>query len=154
MDVAVKNVKLFLGKNNVYSTAVTVIRLMCLALFAVSAYDKFLDHERFMKGLSAVNHIGEYSIVISWMVPIAEVMVCLLLIVPGTAKYGLSAFGSLMVIFTIYILGMLIWAEKLPCHCNLIIEKLSFGEHLAFNVAFICLAIFGLWLNNKKKSKS
>jgi len=149
MNVAVKNVKLVSGKNNVYSTAVTVVRLICLALFAVSAYDKFLDHERFMKGLSAVNYIGEYSIVISWMVPVVEVMVCLLLIVPETANYGLSAFGSLMGIFTIYISSMLLWAEKLPCHCNLIIEKLSFGEHLMFNLAFICLAIFGLWLNSK-----
>ena len=104
-----------------------VICLACLFLFAISAYDKIVDHERFLTGLSKVKFIAAYA-----------------------HKWGLYGFTGLMIAFTLYIGSMLLWAEKLPCHCNLIIEKLSFGEHLAFNIGFIALAIFGLLLTEQK----
>ncbi len=126
------------------------ICLICLALFAISAYAKIADHERFVNGLSKVAFIGQYASLIAWSVPIAEIIVSLLLIYPGTHKWGLYSFTGLMAVFTLYIGSMLLWAERLHCYCNLIIEKLSFGQHLVFNLAFICLAIFALWLEKQK----
>ena len=68
--------------------------------------------------------------------------------------YGLWGFLLTMTAFTIYIGSMWLWAEKLPCHCNLIIEKLSWGEHVVFNLAFIGLAAFALWLMKNEHFKS
>jgi hypothetical protein len=130
-----------------------IICLPCLFLFAISAYDKIVDHERFLTGLSKVKYIGTHALFISWTVPIMEIIVSLLLLYPPSHKRGLYGFTGLMVLFTLYISSMLLWAEKLPCHCNLIIEKLSFGEHLVFNIGFIALGIFGLLLT-KQKSKT
>lgn len=128
------------------------ICLLCLALFASAAYGKIADHETFVKGLSKVSVIGEAAIYIAWLVPIAEIIVCVLLLVPASSKWGLYGFLGLMVVFTGYILSMLFWAEKLPCHCNLIIEKLSWGQHLWFNVVFMALAVFALWLGKAKRT--
>jgi hypothetical protein len=127
------------------------ICLVCLFLFLISAYHKIDDHGRFVKGLSKVAVIGTYATLISWMVPIAEIGIALLLIIPKTHQWGLYGFTGLMVVFTVYILSMLLWNEKLPCQCNLIIEKLSWTAHLWFNVAFIALAVFALWLMKKQK---
>lgn len=130
---------------------ITVISLICLFLFALSAYDKIIDHERFLKGVSRVKYIGAYAWLIAVAVPVAEILICGFLSVPSFRKLGLYGFAALMSIFTLYIAVMLLWAEKLPCHCNLIVETLSFGQHLVFNLAFIGLAVFALWLNKKHK---
>lgn len=127
------------------------ICLLCLALFATAAYGKLADHETFVKGLSRVSVIGGAAVYLAWFVLIAEIIVCVLLLVPATIKLGLYGFTGLMTVFTGYILSMLFWAEKLPCHCNLIIEKLSWRQHLWFNVGFIALAVFALWLGKAKE---
>lgn len=125
------------------------ICLICLALFATSAYEKLIDQERFTAGLSKVKFIGAYAAFIALAVPIVEIIISLLLIVPATQKLGLYAFAVLMSIFTLYIASMLVWAEKLPCNCNLIVEKLSFSEHLFFNIGFILMALLGIYLKRK-----
>jgi len=126
-----------------------VIGLICLALFALSAYEKLIDQERFTAGLSKVKFIGDYAVYVALAVPIVEIIISILLIIPATQKLGLYAFAALMSIFTVYIASMLLWAEKLPCHCNLIVEKLSFNEHLIFNIGFILLALLGIYLKRK-----
>lgn len=127
-----------------------LICLCCLALFVVSAYDKIVDHERFVKGLVKVKYVGIYADFVSWSVPIAEILVSMLLLYPPMQKLGIYGFIGLMTVFTLYIGSMLLWAEGLPCYCNLVIEKLSFGQHLAFNMFFIGLALFALWLVKNK----
>lgn len=129
------------------------ICLVCTFLFLFSAYEKIIDHSRFAKGLSKVSIIGSYSTFIAWTVPILEILISILLIIPKTYKWGLYGFTGLMILFTSYILSMLLWKEKLPCHCNLIIEKLSWEQHLWFNLVFIGLSIGALKLS-KSISKS
>ncbi len=129
-----------------------LIILICMFLFLISAYTKIEDHERFVMGLAKVKLIGGFATLISWMVPITEIGVSLLLIIPKTYKWGLYGFVTLMFAFTVYILSMLFWEEKLPCHCNLIIEKLSWTAHLWFNMGFIVLALCALWLMKKQHS--
>src|SRR5690606_7490727 len=116
-----------------------------LVLFATAAYSKVTAHEVFLKGLSRVALIGGAAKYIAWIVPVAEILTSILLIVPQTQRLGLYAFTAMMTVFTVYILSMLLWAEKLPCHCNLIIEKLSWEGHVWFNIGFIALAICALW---------
>ncbi len=150
-SIAIKEIPFQLTDNARKVIAFTIC-MMCLFLFALSTYDKILDHERFLTGLSKVNFIGSHATYLAWGVPISEIIVSVLLIYPPSQRYGLYAFTGLMVIFTLYIGSMLLWAEKLPCHCNLIIEKLSFAEHLAFNIGFIALALIGLWLKRNKNT--
>lgn len=125
------------------------ISLACLFLFALSAYEKFTDLERFTAGLAKVKWIGPYAAFVAIAVPIVELLISVLLVIPATQKLGLWAFATLLFVFTLYIASMLLWAEKLPCHCNLILAKLSFGQHLVFNIGFILLALWGIYLMKK-----
>ena len=129
------------------------ICLLCLFLFLTSAYTKVNKHETFASGLSSVQVIGSSAEIIAWCVPLAELLVSILLIIPSTQRWGLYGFIGIMLIFTIYVGSMLIWAEKLPCNCNLIIEKLSWSEHVVFNLSFIGLAVLALWLDKTIKYK-
>lgn len=126
------------------------IRFTCMFLFLYTAHAKIVDHDRFLRGLSKVHLLGGFAIYISWLVPILEILTFILMLIPQTAKWGLYAFISLMTLFTGYIFSALLWEKNLPCHCGGAIEKLSWTQHVWFNLAFIFLAIFALWLTNSK----
>ncbi|WP_417355420.1 MauE/DoxX family redox-associated membrane protein [Flavobacterium sp.] len=132
-------------------TVVFIICLTCIFLFLSSAYSKLAEHQRFEHGLQNVDFISSFAPFLSWVVPILEIVIALLLIIPPTFRYGLYSFTALMSLFTFYIGGMMLWADKLPCHCNLFIEKLSWRQHLLFNIAFILMALFALRLSKKFK---
>lgn len=125
------------------------ICLICTFLFLFSAYEKIIDHTRFANGLSRVSGIAPFAIIISWAVLILEILISKLLIIPKRHKLGLYGFAGLMIVFTLYILSMILLKEKLPCHCNLLIEKLTWGQHLWFNIAFIALSIGAIKLSKK-----
>jgi len=128
------------------------IRLACIFLFVFSGYEKLVTHIQFLKGLEKVAIVGNYAFIISWLVPIAEIVISLLLVFPKTLKLGLNLFTSLMVIFTLYIGGVILWAENLPCHCNILVKQLSWPQHIIFNLAFIVIAIIGLWHLKTKRN--
>ena len=126
------------------------ICLLCIFLFLYTACAKLMDHTRFLNGLYRVKAIRGFALYISWLVPLSEIVISVLLAIPQTVKWGLYSFLGLMILFTGYIISMLLWASKLPCHCGGAIEKLSWGQHVWFNLAFIALAIFALCLLKTK----
>jgi uncharacterized membrane protein YphA (DoxX/SURF4 family) len=123
------------------------ICLICIFLFLYTGYSKILQHTRFTEGLARIKSIGSLAVYIAWFVPITEIFIAILLIIPKTYKWGLNAFVGIMTVFTGYIISMLLWAEKLPCRCGGAIEKLSWTQHIWFNLAFIAIAVFALWLS-------
>lgn len=126
------------------------IRFVCMFLFLYTAHAKIVDHDRFLKGLTKVHFISGLAVYISWIVPIMEILASILLLIPQTAKVGLFAFINLMTLFTLYIISALLWEKDLPCHCGGAIEKLSWAQHIWFNLAFILLAILALRLIKSK----
>jgi len=125
---------------------IMLINIILASLFAYTAYEKIMDHERFRDGISRVQIIGSYSLFISWAVPIVEVLIALLITIPAMSRIGLWSFFGLMIIFSVYILIALIWASKLPCHCGGVIETLTWTEHLWFNTGFILLSLIAICL--------
>jgi uncharacterized membrane protein YphA (DoxX/SURF4 family) len=127
---------------------VIAIRWICMALFVYAAYAKVVDHERFLKGLTRVHIINGYAYIISMAVPIVEIIIAILLLIPRTAKIGLYSFTATMAVFTIYIINALIWEKNLPCLCGGAIEKLSWTQHIWLNLAFILIAMLAIRLLN------
>lgn len=125
------------------------ICVICMVLFFCSAYSKIAEHEAFYRGLSSVKMIRNWAKLISWAVPVAELLISVLLIFPKTYKWGLYGFTILMTVFTVYIVSMMIWADTFPCHCNLFVEKLSWEQHAWFNLGFIGLSISAIVIGKK-----
>ncbi|MGA9652249.1 MauE/DoxX family redox-associated membrane protein [Pedobacter sp.] len=125
------------------------VSLICLSMLIYTAKDKITDHQRFLDGISKVSFFSNWSKLISWLVPGTEILTALLLLFPKTNRVGLWCFILVMSVFSVYILAALIWLDKLPCHCGGIIETLTWREHLAFNLGFIGLAAWALWLGKK-----
>lgn len=125
------------------------LSLLFILLFLYTVYHKAVAIDAFSHGIARIPIVGTYSVGIAWGVLIAEALVALLLIWPDTNRLGLWGALGLMVIFTVYISAMLLFAEKLPCHCGGAIEKLTWRQHLLFNCGFIALAA-GLLLYHYK----
>jgi len=150
MDSIITNRQRYQLTNKVKDRLIFAICLLCIFLFLYTAYAKLTDHSRFLNGLYHVELISRFAFYLSWFVPVAEGLVAVLLIIPRTVRLGLYSFLGLMSLFTVYIISMLLWASKLPCHCGGVIEKLSWTQHVWFNFAFIALAVLALRLLKTK----
>ena len=146
MENIITNKTRFHVSEQIMERTVIAIRWICMVLFVYTAYAKITDHDRFLKGLTRVHLINGFAVFISFAVPVVEVIVALLLLIPKTANTGLYSFIAVMSSFTIYIVSAMIWEKKLPCHCGGAIEKLSWSQHIWFNLAFIAITLFAVWL--------
>ncbi len=56
-------------------------------------------------------------------------------------------------LFAGYIGYMLVFVKHLPCSCGGVLQGLSWGQHLLFNLLFLLLAVMGTLLESKPKKK-
>lgn len=117
-------------------------------LFLYTAADKIANQERFENVLSKSILIGPVSKYISWLVPVTEILIGIILLVPKSQKSGLLLSLLLMSIFTIYLGFMVFSGSQLPCHCGGIISRMTWTQHIWFNIACIVLAALALWKPN------
>lgn len=116
-----------------------------LFLFVYTAFDKLTDHHTFERILSHSDLIGSAAPYISWLVPLTELIITVLLLFPQTQAKGITASLVLMLGFTAYILYMIASGSKLPCHCGGVISQLTWKQHILFNTGCILLATVALY---------
>jgi uncharacterized membrane protein YphA (DoxX/SURF4 family) len=115
-------------------------------LFVYASVSKLLDFENFQIQLGQSPLLSAFAGWVSWGVPIVEIVIALLLLVPKFRLVGLFAAFSLMVMFTSYIFIILNYSSFVPCSCGGILEKMGWTEHLLFNIGFVILALIGILL--------
>jgi hypothetical protein len=125
---------------------------LLIVLFVYAASSKLFDYNQFSTQLGRSPLIGSYASVIAWMVPAIELIIVAMLTAKPTRIHGLYASLILLLIFTLYITGMLLSGEHLPCSCGGVISALSWKKHLIFNLFFMALSIAGILLWWKQKN--
>jgi hypothetical protein len=130
---------------------VEVIASLFIFLFVYVAISKLVAHELFRVVLSKSPLLTHFSVLLSWLVPIMELLVSALLFVPRFRSAGLLASFLLMMAFTVYIGYMLSMSSQLPCSCGGVLSKLSWRGHFWFNMACTLLAAIGLGLSIQTK---
>jgi uncharacterized membrane protein YphA (DoxX/SURF4 family) len=116
-----------------------------ILLFAYTASSKILKFDSFVYVLSRMDVIGKYNTIIAYGVPPVELILCAFLLFPFSKRIALFGCLVLMIIFTLYLIYMVLSNHgNLPCSCGGVISKMSWRQHIWFNLFFIILAIFGL----------
>jgi putative oxidoreductase len=133
------------------TTIVEVISALFILLFVYTAINKFLVLEDLEYVLKDFPLIGSFPQVISWGLPISESIIALLLFIPRTKLLGLYVSLAMMTAFTFYLGYMLVFTPKLPCTCGGMLQKLSWPQHLIFNIFFVFLAIVAIRLYKKQQ---
>jgi hypothetical protein len=126
-------------------TIVEVISALFILLFLYTAINKTFDIHPTVTAINKSLLISSSELV-AWLVVIAEYITALLLFLPATRKAGLYSSLGLMTIFTGYIIYMKAFVEKLPCSCGGVISKMTWNQHMLFNIISILLAIVALLL--------
>lgn len=132
------------------------IGLLYALLFIYAAVSKILDFENFQVQIGQSPLLSVFAIWISWIVPIIELIIATIILIPRYRKLGIYAGLALMTMFTVYIYIVLHYASFIPCSCGGILEKMSWDMHLIFNLLFTLLGFTAIMLfakNNQEGEK-
>lgn len=127
------------------------ISLLFILLFVYTAVSKFLDYENFRVVIGQSPLITRFAPILAIAVPIVEIIIALLLAIPRYRRAGLYASFAMMLLFTTYIIVLVTLSERVPCSCGGVISRMTWKEHLYFNICFVLLALLGMWLHTKDK---
>jgi len=128
---------------------VKIITLLSILLFVYTGIAKLMDYSLFRDQVAMSPILQPFAGVIIWALPLAEFFTAILLIIPRWRLYGFYAACGLMLIFTVYLLGMITLNRRLPCSCGGIIELLSWKQHVLINCFLIFLEFMGIRLQKK-----
>ncbi len=124
---------------------------LLIFLFTYTGLTKLIDHSIFKSSILQSPIIRDYATVISWLIPLLELAVVVMLVVGKYRQKGLLFSLLLMIIFTIYITYMILFIPNLPCSCGGVLKELSWNNHLLFNSIFILLILVSLLSYSKHK---
>jgi len=129
-------------KRNLYIEIACAILIL---LFAYTASGKIVNHS-FFKNTMYMSIPGHRkgAAIIAWLVPVTELIIVLLLLFQQTKIAGLYSSLILLTGFTGYILYMILSRDNLPCSCVGVISKLSWKQHIFFNLFFIAISTAGI----------
>jgi uncharacterized membrane protein YphA (DoxX/SURF4 family) len=127
---------------------IEIISLLFVLLFVYTAVSKFIDYQNFRAVIGQSPLITRIAGPLSIIVPVLEMIIAFLLVIPRYRLLGLLASFAIMVLFTTYIIVLLTLSEKVPCSCGGIISSMSWTQHLYFNILFTIIAFIGMFLQN------
>jgi uncharacterized membrane protein YphA (DoxX/SURF4 family) len=117
---------------------------LLILLFAYAAMNKLLIYHKFVSQIAASPVLKGLAPYLAWAIPVVELIVCILLIVPKWRLIGFYAATFLMAAFTVYIIALFSFSTKLPCSCGGILDRMDWKTHLVFNIIYTGIAITGL----------
>jgi hypothetical protein len=117
-----------------------------------AAASKLIDFQKFSVQLSKSPMLTPFATVAVWFIPFLEILIAILLVPERSRKVGLYASFSLITMFSVYILILTKLSDNVPCSCGGILEKLSWNDHLVFNLFFIVSGIAAILLREKNNA--
>ena len=129
--------------------ALQILAIFLILLFSYTASHKLAELPTFRFVLSQSPWVGDYASSISIMVPLLELIIVGLLILPCYRRTGFFFSFSLMLLFTVYTACLILSPLHLPCSCGWLFQKMSWEVHVVFNLVVSALS-FWAWREDDK----
>ena len=126
------------------STLVEIIAILYMSMFLYTAITKWVDYTMTREQMALMPLMTPIAHIVVWLLPATEIAIMLLIFLPQTRKRALYVATMLMIMFTLYIIYMMLFYPKLPCSCGGFLTELSWPGHLVFNGVFIMLGILAI----------
>lgn len=127
-----------------YPVAILLFSSLLLFLFTYTAISKLTDLATLRLTLERVPFPAKGAAVLAVAIPMAELVIALLLLFSSTRLKGLYASAGLLSFFTVFLVGMLLFAPSLPCSCGGVIGGMGWWEHVGMNVGLVGLTVMGI----------
>jgi putative oxidoreductase len=142
----------FFMKRQIY---IEVISSLLILLFLYASVSKFLDFKAFTRDMNNQPFPNWMTPYLAWGIPSIEILMSLALMFTKSRMAGLYASLILMTAFSVYTATILLHFFKyVPCSCGGVIKKLTWNQHLFFNLFFVGLAATGIILSRKQRTLS
>lgn len=135
--------------NSKRQNAAAIIAALLILLLLYTAINKLADRQQFAAVMNKSPLLKNINVLLSWAIPMIEIIICILLFLPATREPGLLCSAILMFAFTVYIAYMLATSSNLPCACGGALKSLSWKEHLIFNIGVTGIAMVGWQLEKR-----
>lgn len=135
------------------SIIVDVICYLFVLLFLYAATSKLMEYDKFLLQMGKSPIITDFANILVWLVPTLEIAISISLMFEKTRLMGLYAAFALMLLFTLYIYAILNYSDFIPCSCGGVLQKMTWNQHLVFNIVFVALGIVGILLQEKINEK-
>jgi uncharacterized membrane protein YphA (DoxX/SURF4 family) len=132
------------------TTVLEIIIFFYAILFFYTGISKLMEYSVFKEQLGESPVLAPLASLIAATLPWLEFLVVIMLIIPRWRLKGLYITLTMMTGFTIYVIALLAFRDKLPCSCGGIISNLSWTQHVIFNTTFILLAIWGIIIQKQQ----
>ncbi len=119
-------------------------------LFMYTGCSKLLTRQTFANQLAHSIPSPTITGLLSWMIPLTEIITAILLAITATRLRALYAALYLLVIFTAYISFLLLTDKNLPCSCGGIIAALNWEQHLVLNLLLLTLSITAIRIQGNR----
>ena len=123
---------------------VNTISYLYALLFIYAATSKLLDFNTFKIQLGQSPLLSAFADWVLISIPAFEICIAIILLIPKFRLLGLYASYLLMSMFTTYIHIILNYSSFVPCSCGGILQKMTWNQHLIFNMVFIILALIAI----------
>lgn len=126
------------------------ISALLIMLFLYASISKFLDFRTFIGEMNNQPFPNSLTPFLVWTIPSLEILISIALIFERTRLAGLYASLIFMILFTIYAGAILLHLfTYVPCSCGGVIKKLTWRQHLVFNLFFVAISIAGIILKRR-----
>lgn len=126
-----------------------IVTALFILLFVYTALNKLQYFDGFIAGLERNPLLADHKIIIGWLVPLTELAITVLLLVPATRRSGLLAATLLMLAFATFIGYMMLTRSKLPCICGGIFNTMPWDWHLLINLFFVVIGTISVIIYDK-----
>ncbi len=128
-----------------------VIVAAFIFLFAYTGLDKVVNLKQFEDTFSKLPFADLLEVRMYSLVPIIELSIVILLVIPRLRQIGLYCTFFLMLFFALFVLYMVLFVPKVPCSCGGLIKTMSWKQHIILNVLFTFLAAIGIKIKNRQR---
>lgn len=125
---------------------------LVIVLFVYTASDKLLNYYKFKAFLERLEYLENFSGILALAIPTAEILISVFLLFSRLRTGGLYAAFGLMICFTLYLVYMRVTRTGLPCHCGGAISKLTWLQHIWFNLGLLLMLYASILWSGKKLS--
>jgi len=134
------------------STILSIIMFLFSLLFLYTGISKFYKFHESLVSLRVSLIIGPLARFIAVAMPALEIIVALSFFVPRLEKLALKTSLAMMIVFTLYVGYLVLFAKSIPCSCGGIMHQMTWKQHLVFNIFFTSLAVWGLKLMKQRET--
>jgi hypothetical protein len=133
---------------------VEIISGLLIFLFLYTGLSKLVQHDTFKFNLTESPLLSSFAGFLSIALPIGEILLVGLLLFKRTQLKGLWISVGLLSLFTIYLIYMVSFHDKLPCSCGGVISKMSWKQHIPFNLLFVALSLLAIYFLKKQNGEN